>query len=236
MSKDYVWSAPVAASIEALPAFGGASFWSLLEQQSVAPEVLAYLVRVGSAAGDVRSAERVFAFIWDRAASYVLHWAQAFSSRLERARTAEDVLVEVFTTLWRRLIRSGSDEVTFYECCFLRGLKQLTQDVTFRLPAEDSVSLTTELPEDGQEEQQDLPDPDAVDPLEHLEAQERRSALRAALPDHLFGLPEKVQRTAFLLMANHGEGEIARMLGVSTRMVTNYKATIRQALTGLEHR
>lgn len=243
MTRTYEWSQRVADAIAALPPRGSAAFWALVEHSGddrraargsggpPAAEVLAYLVREAYAAGDRALAERVFAVLWDRYAGHVLFYAREYRTRLQRSLTAEDVAVDVFTTLCTRLRNAG--DVTFYECCFLPGLKRLTLDKVQRMDDEPLVSLTVQRDEGAEEEQHDLPDHAAVDPLEHVEEVERHEDLRALLPDRLRGLPEKAQRAAWLLMQGKAEGEIATSLGVSTRMVTNYKAAIRQALSGL---
>ena len=236
MAKTYTWSGRVAATIAALPERDSPAFWELVERTgdggvALAPEVLAFLVRESFAHGALARAERLYAVVWRRFAGHVLVYARQYQARLQRSLTAEDVAVEVFALLCARL-RAATD-VTFYECCFLPGLKRLTLDKVQRLPDEPLVSLTVQRDEEAEEEQQDLEDPGAADPHEEAEMSEYQEELRAVLPARLHGLPPKVQTTAHLLMQGKAEGEIAAALGVSTRMVTNYKAVLRQALAGL---
>lgn len=233
MARTYEWSQRVAVLIAQLPARESVAFWERVEGAGDAarlpPEVLAYLVREAYAAGERARAERVFAALWDRYAAHVSYYAREYTARLQRALTAEDVMVDVFTLLCQRL-RAAAD-VTFYECCFLPGLKRLTLDKVQRMEDEPVVSLTVGREEGSEEEQQqDLLDPMAVDPVERAEEQERQEDLRAMLPERLRDLPEKAQRTALLLMQGRTEGEIAGELGVTPRMVTNYKAAIRRSL------
>lgn len=237
MAKTYTWSGRVAATITALPERDSRAFWEVVEGTGdagtplVAPEVLAFLVREAFARGASARAERLYAVLWRRYAANVLFYASQYQGRLQRSLTGEDVAVEVFALLCSRL-RAATD-VTFYECCFLPGLKRLTLDKVQRLPDEPLVSLTVQRDADAEEEQQDLEDPGAVDPHEQAELSEYQEELRGTLPARLQGLQPKVQMTARLLMQGKAEGEIAAALGVSTRMVTNYKAVLRQALAGL---
>ena len=236
MARTYTWSVRVAGTIAALPERDSRAFWELVEgtgdaDTPLAPEVLAFLIREAFARGAQARAERLFSVLWRRYAAHVLFYARQYQARLQRSLTGEDVAVEVFSLLCARL-RTATD-VTFYECCFLPGLKRLTLDKVQRLPDEPVVSLTVQRDTEAEEEQQDLADPGAVDPHEQAEASEYQEALRALLPARLHGLQPKVQMTARLLMQGKAEGEIAAALGVSTRMVTNYKAVLRQALAGL---
>jgi DNA-directed RNA polymerase specialized sigma24 family protein len=194
--------------------------------------VLAYLVRLAYAHGERAAAERIFAVLWDRFAAHVIFYAQGYRSRLRRGVEAEDVVVDVFATLCARL--RSAEGCTFYEACFLFGLKRLTLDKVQRMPDEPLVSLTQTREEGEEEEQRDLEDREAPDPREQAERGEQRSELRQALPSRLHGLPDRARHTAWLLMQGRSEGEIAATLGVSTRMVTNYKAAIRTALDGLQ--
>jgi DNA-binding CsgD family transcriptional regulator len=235
MARTYEWSQRIATLIARLPVRGSAAFWALVEgsgqEAALPPEVLAYLVREAYAQSEPARAERVFSLLWDRYAAHVFYYARAYSARLQRAMTAEDVMIDVFTLLCQRL-RVATD-VTFYECCFLPGIKRLTLDKVQRMEDEPLVSLTVQREEGDEEQQQDLPDHAAIDPMEHAEERERQEDLRALLPERLHDLAEKAQRTALLLMQGRTEGEIAGELGVTTRMVTNYKAAIRRALSDL---
>lgn len=234
MARTYEWSRRIADLIEALPAWGSADFWLALEdggsRTALPAEVLAYVVRAAYARDERSLAERAFALLWARHASHVIYYARDYRMRLQRSVTAEDVAVDVFATLATRL--RGATGVTFYECCFLPGLKRLTLDKVQRMEDEPLVSLTVER-EDGEEEH-DVQDQAAVDPFEHVEVLEEREELRAALPAYLIDLPERAQRTALGLMHGQTESQIAAALGVSTRMVTNYKAAIRRVLADLE--
>ena len=239
MARTYEWSQKVAAAIAALPERDGEAFWALVEGSGhgaaprtapLVPEVLAYLVREAYGCGARVRVERLVAVLWDRYAPHVLYYASQYQTRLLRGITADDVAIEVFTLLCNRL--RNAEATTFYECCFLPGLKRLTLDKVQRLDDEPLVSLTVQRAE-GEEEEQDLPDHGAIDPQEQAEEGERHEALRQLLPSLLDGLPERARRTAYLLMQGKGEGEIAADIGVSTRMVTNYKVMIRKALTEL---
>ena len=239
MARTYEWSQKVTAAIAALPERDCTAFWTLVEgggHDGVSraapppPEVLAYLIREAYGCGARGRAERLVAALWDRFAAHVLYYAKQYQTRLLRGITAEDVAIEVFTLLCNRL--RNAEATTFYECCFLPGLKRLTLDKVQRLDDEPLVSLTVQR-EEGEEEEQDLPDHGALDPQEQAEEGERHEALRQLLPALLDGLPERARRTAYLLMQGRGEGEIAADIGVSTRMVTNYKAMIRKALVEL---
>ena len=235
MAKIYEWSPTVRAAIGALPPLLSPPFWQAVEGHGqgsppLPPEVLAYLVRETYARGEHAMAERVFAVLLERCGRYVIAWARDFQGRLYGAQTAEDVLVEVFTLLWNRLIAAKG--ATFYEACFMRGLKRLTQDKLFRLPDEPTVSITMSQDE-GEDEQQDIADHAATDPHEHAERLEWQADLRQELAQRLHERPASIQRTAWLLMQGRGEGEIARELRVSTRMVTNYKAALRALLADL---
>lgn len=235
MARTYEWSQRIAELIARLPARGSAAFWALVEgsgqDSSLPPEALAYLVREAYAQGEAARAERVFTVLWDRYATHVAYYARGYAARLQRALTADDVMVDVFTLLCQRL-RAATD-VTFYECCFLPGLKRLTLDKVQRMEDAPLVSLTVQREEGDEDQQQDLPDQAAIDPMEHAEERERQEDLRALLPERLRDLPEKAQRTALLLMQGRTESEIAGEIGVTTRMVTNYKAAIRRALSDL---
>jgi RNA polymerase sigma factor (sigma-70 family) len=237
MAKEYVWSARVAAAVAALPPHDGrlpteyARFWPMVESRGSAalpPEVLAYLLRIAHAQGDRAAAERLFTELWDRYAPYVASYARRYQQRLQRMVTIDDVTVDVFVSLNSRL--SSASGITFFEACFLPGLKRLTLDKVQRLPDEPTTSLTMTPDEGDGDAQWDMPDPDAEDPQERSEERERRQALREALPPMLQSLPERVQQTARMLMDGMSEGEIARQIGVTPRMVTNYKAAIRSAL------
>jgi mycothiol synthase len=237
MSATYTWSPRVERLIDALPLAGGrlpiddGGFWSVVEaagDTALPPEVLAYLVRIAYAQNLRGAVDRLFGLIWDRYAAHVVAYARRYSARLQRMVAVEDVVVDVFALLAERLRKAAG--VTFYEACFLLGLKRLTLDKVQRLADEPLLSLTVGGEDGEEEEQREFPDPGAVDPQAQALDSERLAALHRALPVRLHGLPDRVLQTAVLLMAGRGEKEIAEALGVSTRMVTNYKATLRRAL------
>jgi DNA-directed RNA polymerase specialized sigma24 family protein len=240
VTKTYQWSPKVAASIATLPALDGQvsltdpALWALVERPDATPlplEVIAYLVRLAYAAADEQAIDRLFAVLWDRAAPRVAHCAHAYSQRLRRSITIDDITVEVFEILFRRLRQA--EGITFYEAVFFEGLNLLTLDKVRRLKDEPLESLGAPLPNGDEDEQRDLPDPQAIDPQAHAEQRESQQFLSTQLGARLRELREPQYQTALLLMQGLSEGEIARRLGVTTRTITNHKATIRRLLADL---
>jgi DNA-directed RNA polymerase specialized sigma24 family protein len=166
--------------------------------------------------------------LWDRAAPRVAYYASSYTQMLQRAITIEDVTVEVFALLSRRL--AAADGITFYEAIFHEGLKRLTLDKVQRLPDPPLESLAMQSPESDEEEQRDLPDPRAIDPQAHAEQSEAQRLLSTELGARLRELREPQYQTALLLMQGYSESAIASRLGVTTRTITNHKAAIRRVL------
>lgn len=237
MTSTYTWSTRVEQRIAQLPLVDGAiptddrAFWAHVEavgDGALPPEVLAYLVRIAYKQGTRSAVDRLVSLLWDRYGPHVAYYARGYGGRLRRMVEVDDVAVDVFSILTDRLRRA--DGVTFYEACFLPGLKRLTLDKVQRLHDEPLISLTTSQDEGDAEEQREVPDDGAVDPHDEALENERRAEMRRAIPLQLRGLPERVLSAAVLLMEGKSEKEIADALGVSTRMVTNYKAALRRAL------
>jgi DNA-directed RNA polymerase specialized sigma24 family protein len=237
MARTYQWSPKVAAIIESLPMHNGQVslrdpvLWTLVETYDAAQlplEVVAYLARLAYATADEQAIDRLFDVLWERAAPRVAYYARAYSQRLQRSITVEDVTVEVFEILFRRL--RSAEGITFYEAIFVEGLKLLTLDKVRRLKDEPLESLAVQSPDGDEEEQRDLPDPEAVDPQVQAEQSEAHGILSTELGARLRGLREPEYQTALLLMQGLSETAIAGRLGVTTRTITNHKAAIRRLL------
>jgi DNA-directed RNA polymerase specialized sigma24 family protein len=237
MARTYQWSPKVAAIIATLPMRDGQvslrdpALWALIETHEATQlplEVIAYLVRMAYVTADEQAIERLCVVLWDRAASRVAYYARAYSQRLQRSVTVEDVTVEVFEILCRRL--RSAEGITFYEAIFVEGIKLLTLDKVRRLKDEPLESLAVQSPDGDEEEQRDLVDPEAIDPQAHAEQTEARGILSTELGARLRGLREPEYQTALLLMQGLSETAIAGRLGVTTRTITNHKAAIRRLL------
>ena len=106
------------------------------------------------AAEDGEAIDRLCGVLWDRAAPKVAYYARNYSQRFQRSITVDDITVEVFEILFRRLRQA--EGITFYEAIFVRGLQLLTLDKVQRLKDEPLDSLAVQPPDSDEEEQRDL--------------------------------------------------------------------------------
>jgi DNA-directed RNA polymerase specialized sigma24 family protein len=241
MARTYEWSPKLAATIATLPPHEhglpvvDGRFWSTVEaagDEAPALELLAYLVRQAYAHGQRAAAERVFAALWERAHSQVIGFAvRKLGGYLGGDLDAEDIVVEAFRLLGVRL-RAASG-ITFYEVTFLGGLKRLVLDQRRGLDTMFVETLSVSPDEGDEGEQRELHDTAAIDPEQQALDRDRRKELRRVIPERLAALPQRARQTAYLLQQFQSETAIAETLGVTTRMVRNYKASIREALAGL---
>jgi len=96
------------------------------------------------------------------------------------------------------------------------------------------VETLSVAPDEGDEgEQRELRDTAAIDPEQQALDRDRREELRRVIPERMAALPLRARQTAYLLQQFQSETAIAEALGVTTLMVRNYKASIREALAGL---
>jgi DNA-directed RNA polymerase specialized sigma24 family protein len=242
MARIYEWPARVAAAIATLPDCENGlpeqdlQFWARVDavDDSALPlEVLAYLARTAYKHNQHSAADRVFAAIWSRASqSIALYAMRKHGHYLAGALSAEDIVVEVFSRLGTRL-RSASG-ITFYEVALLGGVRIMVNDHGRDIDRTFVASLDTPSRDADSDEQYDLIDDGAVDPDHQIGIDESRLALRGDVHQRLERLPPRARQTATLLMQWQSETAIATALGVSTRMVRNYKAQIRAALDGLQ--
>ncbi len=79
----------------------------------------------------------------------------------------------------------------------------------------------------------ELADVDAVNPETHVLVQEYLDQLGDEVRGVLQALPERVRATAMLLTSGKTQEEIAAAVGVSSRMVRNYKRDLERALGSL---
>ncbi len=241
MARVYEWPARIAASIAALPAHEHGlpahdeRFWALVEatgDNALPLEVLAYLARTAYAHGQPAAADRLFAEIWNRSCYTLAVYARRKHGHyLDGAISADDVLVEVFGLLGTRLRNAVG--ITFYEVAFLGGLRKLVSDQGRALDRSFVSSLDATRGDGEEEEQRDIRDEQAIDPDLQVREDESHWELRNVVRGRLADLPTRARRTALLMIQWQNEKEIATALGVSTRMVRNYKAQIRAALDGL---
>jgi DNA-directed RNA polymerase specialized sigma24 family protein len=241
MARIYDWSPQLAEAIAALPTHeqglpvADQCFWSVVEasgDEAPALELLAYLVRQAYAHGQRAAAERVFAALWERAHSQVIGFAvRKLGGYLGGDLDAADIVVEAFRLLGVRL--RASTGITFYEVTFLGGLKRLVLDQRRGLDTMFVETLSVSPDEGDEGEQRELRDTAAIDPEQQALDRDRREELRRVIPERLAALPHRARQTAYLLQQFQSETAIAEALGVTTRMVRNYKASIREALAGL---
>jgi DNA-directed RNA polymerase specialized sigma24 family protein len=242
MGKAYTWPDNVASRIAALPDLdrgipeADLKFWEAVEEDGtvVVPlEVLAYLIRVAYAHEQRAAVDRLASTLWKRSGRLVATMAlRSVGGYLRGDRSIEDVVSETYRILFNRL--RASRDVTFYEVLFARAVGTLVIDQRRQLArdAEESQSSQSGEQEDGDPEPE-LRDLAAPDPEEEALDAERRDELRRLVPARLADLTPRAQRAALLLGRFCSDGTIARELGVTTRMVRNYKEQIRRALSGL---
>jgi len=242
MARTYEWPPHIAEAIAALPLHDRGSpvtdpaFWAVVEATgdgAPALEVLAYLVRWAYVQGQRPVAERVFAALWARAHNQLIAFAvRALGGYLGGEVDADDIVVEAFRLLGVRL--RAAIGITFYEVTFLGGLKKLVLDQRRGLDTRFVETLSISSEDEGEGEQREVHDTNALDPEQQAVAADSQDELRRVIPARLATLAPRAQQTAFLLQQFQSETAIAASLGVTTRMVRNYKARIRDALAGLQ--
>jgi DNA-directed RNA polymerase specialized sigma24 family protein len=242
MGRAYTWPDNVASRIAALPNLdrgipqSDRRFWELVEEgdSSAMPlEVLAHLIRVAYTHEQPAAVDRLAAVLWKRSGRLVATMAlRSVGGYLRGDRSIEDVVSETYRVLFARL-RAARD-VTFYEVLFARAVGKLVLDQRRQLArdAEETQSGQFGESEDGEQEPE-FRDLAAPDPEDEALDEERRAELRRLVPERLAELSPRAQRAALLLGRFCSDGTIAREIGVTTRMVRNYKEQIRRALSGL---
>jgi|GEM_PF-602279 len=233
--------ANLAAQFQALPTYGSAEFWSLIEEPqlklALPLEVLVKCIRVAITPEDNAGKNRIFEMIFRRTQGANEYWSRQILSRIhlpseERCMYAHDL----YADLCERVIRAIHDsrrqfwEENFQHClCFERKHayqafmtregrwynQHANESGTRRIPR----SLIGSLDQPAQHANGELWEMDLVD---EQAQQALLSVEQHDFPLLILNLPEKLKAVIWLIFwEGRTEKNVANLLGVSDRTVRN---------------
>jgi len=231
----------LATEFQALPTYGSAAFWRLVEEPqsklALSLEVLVKCIRVAITHEDSAGKNRIFEMIFRRTQGANEYWSRQVLSRIhlppeERCMCAHDL----YADLCERVIRAIHDskrlfwEENFQHClCFERKHvyqafmtregrwynQHANESSTRRIPRSLIGSLDQPVQHaDGESWEMDIVDEQAQQALLSVEQHD--------LPLLILNLPEKLKPVIWLIFwEGRTEKYVANILGVSDRTVRN---------------
>jgi RNA polymerase sigma factor (sigma-70 family) len=233
--------AALATAFQALPTYGSAEFWSLVEESqlklALPLEILVKCVRVAIAQEDSASRNRIIEMIFRRTQQANDYWSRQVLNRVHLTSEQRCMFAyDLYADLCERVIRALMDskrlfwEENFQHCLYYerkhvyqafmtregRWCNQHANDaVTRRVPQSLIWSLDQPVQHaNGESWEMDIEDEKAQQALLSVE--------QPGLPLLILNLPEKLKPVIWLIfLEGKTEKHVANLLGVSDRTVRN---------------